>query len=151
MKDGIYSFRFTGFDVTSIGIGYLVGLGKLTLLSNKIVDGHEWSAATLLSRRYDQLLPATFTLHGKFAEKRNGRIWGDVRFVQTGKLPRGMTKPEILDGTFNLVASGQETFWMISSYTRSEPSREANADEIISGEMIWTKPAKRTIKPRRRA
>lgn len=136
--DGQYAFRFNGFEAKDFGIGYLIGIGTLALKNRVIVEGHLRSSATLLSRKYDKLLPATFELSGKFGRSRGGLFKGDVRFSEIGRLVQ-KDKPQILEAVFNFVSAGANHYWLISQYT-ANINDGGEADEVVNGEMIWTAP-----------
>jgi len=134
MRDGVYAFRFNGYDVESIGIGYLVGVGTLKLKNDVIVEGLEESSATLLSKKDNKLLPAKFTLSGRFTRPRNGLFKGDVLFKQT---PKGSPN-QVLEAIFDLVEAGENRYWLISLYTSDLSEGGIEADEIVSGELVRT-------------
>lgn len=139
MKNGVYAFRFNGFEPTKLGVGYLIGVGVLTLKGDEIVSGAQSSTATLLSKRHPVLLPATFNLTGRFTEKGFGRYDGTIRFKETGKPPKG-AQLEVLIGEFKLVHAGGNRYWLISTGTRNiTGGGNRAADEVVSGEMVWIK------------
>jgi hypothetical protein len=138
MQDGKYSFRFNGYTMSNGGSFYLVGVGTMVLSNQVISSGGESSSITRLSGGGAALAHARYTLDGNYEVTAGGIHPANIKFTETGG------QGQVLESQFDLVPAGEDRFWFISTQTLDVTQGSIVADEVVSGEAVWTGPISST-------
>jgi hypothetical protein len=139
VKDGLYSYKFSGFNKSVNNTFHLVGIGVLSIKSDKIINGFHSSSIINVNMGSSDIKPNTeFKTDGSVSksEKFEGVLIANVTFTQT--IPAG-GKQQNLKGTFTLCSFGEDRYTIISTGAKHvlENGQEGPAaNECVTGDVV---------------
>jgi hypothetical protein len=137
MKDGRYAHRFSGVALRNMlprGMPHhLVGAGTFVIQGKKVVDGEQSSSIVPLNHSAAAVKNARFRFAGDITGPVNGIYHAALSMVKV--MPED--SPQDLTAEFDFVAAADGRLWLISTYAFNNTSGSV-AEELVSGEAVWT-------------
>lgn len=136
MRDGTYSYRFSGSSMKSGRHFRIAGVGSLVVADLIVDDGHHRSSVMASSGSDAAVAHAHFLVTGRVEEDAAERNWL-ATLVFTEQDPPNDRPAQVLEGAFRAVAAGVDRYWLISAGAVTISSgAEFPAHELVDGEIV---------------
>lgn len=137
MKNGFYSYRFSGSSMKNMLPYKIEGLGTLKLTNLNISDGHHRSSILQMISSNASLEHAYFQFTGSLVYNRVEGNWSATIDFNEQNPPT--TRPaQKLASTYRVVSDGKDRYWLISTGAeRTESSKPYKVHELSQGELVW--------------
>lgn len=128
---GWYAYRFDGFPMTRTQKDphRLVGLGVLEVAADRSLRGVHHASTTRLAGADAQAWSARYVVSGSYVVLEPRLLEATVEF---------RSPQQVMEGKFVITAAGPGRFWLISTESYVHGSDPHVANEVVSGELVWT-------------